>query len=311
VSKLWVQAFVVRYAGAMTPADMLPTIDGARADGVEAIIRSFGGLRRRDLLAETPTKERKLAALVVVAKVVRREVVEGRLTFGEVEYARAQQGMPAAGDYDVDGTTLVIREVGERTTCPDCAMQPGSMSCAVCGGSGDVEDPYPYPYANRARVNLGPRMLPCTACGATGTVTCASCGGSARALEVLAARVSDRGAEVDHIYGPELSLTELDELRALGAGELPAALSVNLEPRREGGAYRDAPARYALHGHDYEAAIALARGALAGLGGASEVAKQETSIHAWPYLRLTYKGGKRMALLRDAAGRHHALTPWG
>jgi len=289
---------------------MLPTITGARADGVEAIVRSFGGLRRRQLLAEKPIAEQKLAALVVVAKVVRRELVEGPLTLGELEYGRAQQAMPAIADYGMDAMTLVIREVGERRACPDCAMQPGSMSCSVCGGSGVVEDPVPY--MNRARVNMGPRMLSCTACGATGTITCASCGGTARAVEVLAARVSDHGAELDHIYGPELSLTELDELRALcGGAELPAALSVNLEPRRDGGAYRDAPVRYALHGHDYEAAIPLARGALAGLGGAGKVEKEETSIHAWPYLRLSYKGGKRLALLRDAAGRHHALTPWG
>jgi len=282
--------------------DLLPSLEGARAQHLVARVPAYWGLLWPDLVQKRPVAEQRLAALLLDAHVMRRVVRPLRALMSQRALETAARAMPEVpAQDDVETLTTVVREVGPLGQCPNCAMEPGLETCSICGGTGTVEV--------SSTLHSGPNALRCMGCAGRGSVPCSTCRGTGRAATVDALSVADHGVGLSHLYAPELSLAALDHFRAVvRAQPPPKVLEVGLEARLDGAAYRSAPVPFSFHGHDYAAGMKLVRGALAGLGGEGEVLRSRRALHAWPYLQLSYPGGRKLVLLRDATGRHHAIV---
>lgn len=292
-------------AASPTLDSLLPELATARAEGLRAQVSTLFGLRRVDLLRREPDEVDRLAALRMEARVLRRVITPERRYMRRRTAEEHPREVPQPAAFE-DALVTVVRAVGDEGPCPDCRAQ-GVVPCVGCGGTGKVDLPYRGRSGLRT-IELGPPEGPCPSCDGSGATDCPTCERARVSAPVDALRVADRAAAVEHLYAPALSLTELERFDGIVcAGPAPDALSVGLEPRREGVTYRDAPVGFTIRGFDYSAAIPLAQGAAAGLGGEGEVVRSERSLTAWPFLLLRF-GERRLVLLRDAAGRHHAIV---
>ena len=240
-----------------------------------------------------PSAVRRLAAMVVVARVVRRESREEET---EVSIARASYMLkempPAPREYLEQSYLVRLRgDSAAGRPCTACDVRKrGSTICHRCGGTGWLHPD-----------------TPCTACDA-GFILCAMCDGTGEIISAEVRYVNDVPIWYRDTFVPEafryvpsmFSVPTL--LRALLAEvDPPMALAVPLMGKMQGSAYRDAKRSDAdpvFHGHRFEDAIEAARRSLRGLmKPKTEIVLHDVRSFAWPFLWLEYGAGREK---RDA-----------
>jgi hypothetical protein len=255
--------------------------------------------REPDVLALTPVASSKLAAIVLVRRVlVRRswrEDVEVPKTAAE---ALPVEPPAVADDWAPREHTYRVG-VPEPMRCTHCAIRPGFGPCAVCVGTG-------------WRPSLGddPGMVRCD-CD-RGFVRCTRCGGSATSYRVTLEHASDKTIFDRQTFVPSLVGTLTNDVRQkIDAADVPEALRFELAPTLVQSAYRGAmsAAQPTFEGYDfldaYPRAIATLRASQAIAGDL----RREDAAYAWPFLCLRYEVEGRfldVAVVPDKDGRWSA-----
>jgi hypothetical protein len=235
-----------------------------------------------------PSAVRRLAAMVVLARVVRRETREEET---EVSIARASymlNAMPPAPREYLEQSYLV-RLRGDSAAgrpCTSCDIRrKGYTICHLCGGTAQLHPD-----------------TPCTSCD-EGFILCATCDGTGEVISAEVRYVNDVPLWYRDTFVPEafryvpsmFSVPTL--LRALLADvDPPMALAVPLMGKMQGSAYRDAKRSEVdpvFHGHRFEDAIEAARRSLRGMvKPKTEVVLHEVRSFAWPFLWVEYGTGR-------------------
>lgn len=245
-------------------APYLPTLDRARAAGLT-------------LQAGKPEEVRRLAALVVLGKILRRERWEEEAELGGDIYASLKSGDPPAPNTFVEQSFQRIAEVLETHPCKGCFLKPGHSVCRICKGSGW----------------LPPFWQSCSCAG--GYVQCTTCQGSLTSHRVRLRYLQDRAVEICSVYVPSM-ITHVPALFSFeGAFERqidarsgpPEVLRCHdLSPRTRETAYRgggkEVPPDF--HGYDFGDTIDKALAGLAALGRRGTVILYEIRAYAWPLL---------------------------
>lgn len=264
-------------------APFLPTLEMAREGTVP--LDPEGSFELPD---GEPSAVRRLAALVVLARVVRRETREEET---EVSINRASYMLkempPAPQDYIEKGYLVRLRgDSAAGKVCTGCDIRRrGYTICHLCGGTSWLSP------AER-----------CTACD-QGFILCATCDGTGEIIDVAVRYVNDVPLWFRDTFVPEafryvpamFSFPTL--LRALLADvSPPMALAVPLSGKVQGSAYRDARRSEAdpvFHGHRFEDALETARRSLRSLvKPKTEIVLHDVRSFAWPFLWLEYGVGK-------------------
>jgi hypothetical protein len=262
----------------------LPTLAGAREGCVP--LDPEGSF---ELPEGEPSAVRRLAAMVVSARVVRRETRDEET---EVSIARASYMLkempPAPREYLEQSYLIRLRgDSAAGRPCTGCDIRRrGSTICHCCGGTGRRLDP----------------PAPCTACD-EGFILCAMCDGTGEIISAEVRYVNDVPIWYRDTFIPEafrylpsmFSVPTL--LRALLAEvDPPMALAVPLMGKMQGSAYRDAKRSEAdpvFHGHRFEDAIEAARRSLRGLmKPKTEIVLHDVRSFAWPFLWVEYGTGR-------------------
>lgn len=174
----------------------LPTIERARAPGLE--LRVDRGIlhRERSLLEEEPVETERWLALIVRAKVVSRDCWSRESDVSAARLATLLRERPAVRD-DFTGQIFVVLEelrTPEAQPCSHCSTTPGRALCGVCGGEGRI-----FEQRGRDRVSV-----PCGGCQGEGSLVCSSCDGSAWAHRVMLEHGEDSVHALDHVFLPPL-----------------------------------------------------------------------------------------------------------
>jgi hypothetical protein len=277
-------------SGGATP--FLPTLDRARSEGYVPL-GSDG--REVALLQGEPLIHRRLAALVVRARVVRREVREDQVEMSLERAAALRRDMPPLPKVFASQSYVVRlrRENGEGRACTSCDLRrAGYTACHLCGGSGAL-----------------PPERRCPACF-NGFIVCAGCDGSRVTLAVDLRRVDDVDLALRDTFVPDAfryvpGLFNVPRFlrELLEPVDPPMALAFPLVSRPQGSAYRDAVRRepeVVFHGHRFEDALETARlGLRAMMKPKTEAVLFDVRSFAWPFLwvELASDGTKQEAVL--------------
>jgi hypothetical protein len=264
----------------------LPTLERARSEGYVPLDLDRGEV---DLLPGEPTVQRRLAALVVRARVVRREVRDDLTEMSPRRAAALLGEMPVAPTNFTSQSYLVRlqAEGGPGLACTSCDVRRvGYNACHRCGGSGWL------------RVDQR-----CSAC-LDGFILCASCDGSLVTVAVELRHVDDVALSLQDVFVPEAfryvpGLFAVPRLlrELLEFADPPMALAFPLVARPQGSAYRDTVRREeaepVFHGHRFEDAMDTARRALrAMLKPKTEAVLVDVRSFAWPFLWLELGQGR-------------------
>ncbi|WP_155797964.1 hypothetical protein [Sorangium cellulosum] len=252
-------------------ARYLPTLGRARAEGLA-------------LPPGDPAEERRVAALVVLASIVRREGWAEVVDLSPEAAQQLERGEPPLPDaFDA----RVHRRLAEDL---------GSRPCSACLGAA-----------------MG--LAEARAAG-TAPARCASCEGGGRIRRVRLRHVHDRLIEVRELYAPpEMSFVpalfpfEGTLKRSLGAADPPEPLRcLDLRPRAVQTAYRGGGDRVVepeFYKHRFAGTIDIAAAALAALATGGRVVAQAVRAYAWPLLWLRYGPGdpaRDVVVFPDLAG---------
>jgi hypothetical protein len=292
--------------------DFVPRLEAARAAGLTLAARVWWRLGLEvDLMEREPIEARRLAAIIVSGRVLRRRRLAYRREVPASEAARAPEAIPPpVVDLGVESQQTVITDAlsGVRR-CTQCLN--GRVSCVVCLGRGYVE-------VARSSYEVG-ALRACSACGRGGTQECPHCAGTAETVEVRCVDLIDEVVHLAYPYVPTMSFALEEKVRGALEQELdverpvPDCLFVDLEPQRAGGPYRATKRDPEFRGFSYADALAKARAALAGTRGEEPIA-EELTIHARPILWLRYAawGTRReVALFYDLEGNLRAMVADG
>ncbi len=235
-----------------------------------------------------PTAQRRLAAIVIFARVIRRE---SREEDTEMSLARASYllpEMPAAPRDFVEQSYLVRAGGGyEEGPCTGCDVRrPGFTSCHNCGGSAWISG----------------QGMRCQACD-NGFILCATCDGIQRTVQVRVRYVNDVHVVLHDVFVPEAFryLPALFAFPVLLRDLLeqvvpPIELASPLFAQARSSAYRDAVRKDpepVFHGHRFEDALGAARTALQSLAKPkSEIVLHDVRSYAWPFLWLEHRAGE-------------------
>lgn len=261
----------------------LPTLEQARAGCLP--LDPDGSF---ELPEGEPSAIRRLAAMVVIARVVRRETREEDT---ETSISRASYMLkempPAPRDYVEQSYLVRLRgDSAAGRPCTACDVRrPGYTICHRCGGTRQILP-----------------MESCTACD-EGFILCATCDGTAEIINVEVRYVNDVPLFYRDTFVPEAfryipSMFSVPTLiRALLAGvDPPMALAVPLMGKVQGTAYRDAKRGEVdpvFHGHRFEDAIEAARRSLRGMvKPKTEIVLHDVRSFAWPFLWLEFGEGR-------------------
>jgi hypothetical protein len=294
-----------------TADDFVPSLEQARRAGLALPARMWWRLGSEvDLMDREPVDTRKLAAIVVRGRVLRRRQLAQRTEIPARDAVRVPEPMPPVPDGYVGGTATAVTEVlGAKGRCSHCLR--GMLDCVVCGGRGKVEV--------SQTTNQGGVLRTCGACGGGGTKTCRHCEGTAETVVVRCVDVIDEVLTLAYPYVPAMSFALEEKVTSALEAELaegmatPECLLVDLEAQQTGGPYRQAVREPEFHGFSYADALAQARTAIAAVRGEQPI-HEESEIHARPILWLRYEawGSKReVALFYDLAGRLNAMVADG
>ncbi|WP_437289371.1 hypothetical protein [Sorangium sp. So ce406] len=246
----------------MDPSDpvarYLPTLGRARAEGLT-------------LPPGDPAEERRVAALVVLASIVRREAWAQVVDLSPEAAQQLERGAPPLPD--------AFQARDHRRLAEDLGPRP----CTACLGAGTA------PAAS----------TPADAAPAR----CASCKGGGRMRRTRLLHVHDRLIEVRELYAPpEMSFVpalfsfEGTLKRSLGAADPPEPLRcLDLRPRAVRTAYRGGGDRVVepeFYSHRFAGTIEIAAAALAALAAGRRVVAQAVRAYAWPLLWLRYGPGE-------------------
>ncbi|WP_438043056.1 hypothetical protein [Sorangium sp. So ce128] len=238
----------------MDPSDpvapYLPTLGRARAEGLA-------------LPTGAPVEERRVAALVVLAFLVRREgwtEVVDLSPKDALQIATDEPPLPDALEFEARAHRRLAEHLGPRP-------------CTACAGA------------------------------SASPVVCASCMGEGHLRRVRIRHVQDRPFEVRELYAPrEMSFVPalfafVSALkRALGDADFPEALRcLDLRPRAVRTAYRGGGDRMVepdFHGHQFAGTIESAVATLDAFAAGGRIVAQEVRAYAWPLLWLRYGPGE-------------------
>ncbi|MEO7331426.1 MAG: hypothetical protein ABI193_22815 [Minicystis sp.] len=235
-----------------------------------------------------PTAQRRLAAIVIFARVIRRE---SREEDTEMSLARASYllpDMPPAPRDFVEQSYLVRAGGGyEERACTGCDVRrPGFTTCHGCGGSAWLEAP----------------GMRCPSCDG-GFILCSTCDGIQRTVAVKLRFVNDVHVVLHDVFIPEAFryLPALFSFPPLLRDLLeqvvpPLELASPLFAQTKSSAYRDAVRKDpdpVFHGHRFEDALTAARTALQSLvKPKSEIVLHDVRSYAWPFLWLEHGKGE-------------------
>jgi hypothetical protein len=265
--------------GSVEASSFLPLLERARSEGYEPLDPDKGGAV---LLPGEPLVQRRLAALVVRARIVRRESRD-ELTEMSPRRAAAMLGEIPPAPTVFASQSYVVRlqaEGGPGVACTSCDLRRlGYNACHLCGGSGAI--------------NVTQR---CTSC-LDGFTLCASCDGTLATIAVEVRHIDDVELTLRDVFVPEAfryvpALFEVGRLLRdlLEDADPPMSLAFPLVSRPQGSAYRDAVQREAepvFHGHRFEDAMDTARRSLrAMLKPKTEAVLFDVRSFAWPFLWL-------------------------
>ncbi|AGP38752.1 hypothetical protein [Sorangium cellulosum] len=245
-------------------APFLPTVARARDEGLA-------------LPPGAPADERRVAALVVLASIVRREGWTEVVDLSPAAAAQLEPGDPPRPlSFEPRAYRRLVEDLG-LAPCTGCAGASGRARCPRCGG--------------RAR----PYACSCRA----GTVRCPSCMGAGRVRRVRIRHLQDRPLEMRELYAPP-EMTFVPSLfsfesaleRRLGAAAPPEPLRCHdLRPRAMSTAYRGGSDRTVepdFHGHRFAGTIERAVSGLTALAAGGRLVAQAVRAYAWPLLWLRY-----------------------
>lgn len=245
-------------------ARYLPTVERARAEGLA-------------LPPGAPEEERRVAALVVLASIVRREGWTEVVDLSPEAAEQLEPGDPPRPlSFEPRAHRRLAEDLGLRP-CTGCAGASGRARCPLCGGE------------------PGRRACSCSA----GHVRCPSCMGAGRVRRVRVRHLEDRPLEVRELYAPP-EMTFVPALfsfegaleRRLGATEPPEPLRCHdLRPRARSTAYRGGGDRVVepdFHGHRFAGTIERAVSGLTALAAGGRLVAQAVRAYAWPLLWLRY-----------------------
>lgn len=259
----------------------LPSVERAKAAGLEIRV-DRGVLRReRSLLEETPAEERRMLAIVVRGRVLHRNSWQRSEELTPRRLATLPRTRPPVGeDFTAQRFAFVVRVQTPERSCPHCSSTPGRAICTACHGQGLF-----FVSSDRPPDRCDP-------CNGSGFGPCGSCEGSARTHAVLMEYGEDQVAAVWQTFTPELP-AEVDHALRVHFDAWPTfpdALAHDLESPASGGApYRSnadaAPRRWGfslLDARDARAMLARVR---------RESACHAVQAFTVPILVLVYGGG--------------------
>lgn len=275
-----------QHAGSVEASSFLPTLERARSDGYVPLDPDGGGAA---LLPGEPIVQRRLAALVVRARVVRREVRDELTEMSPRRAAALLAEMPLAPAEFASQSYLVRlqAEGGPGLACTSCDIRRvGYNACHRCGGSGQL-------HIDRR----------CGSCH-DGFILCASCEGALVTLAVEVRHVDDVNIVLRDVFVPEafryvpgLFAVPRHLRDLLEDANPPMALAFPVVARPQGSGYRDAVRREEVepvfHGHRFEDAMDTARRSLrAMLKPKTEAVLHDVRTFAWPFLWLELGQGR-------------------
>jgi hypothetical protein len=234
-----------------------------------------------------PSAARRLAAIVLFARVIRRESREEdtEMSLSRASYLLGE--MPAAPKDFVEQSYLVRARGGyEERACTHCdPRKPGFTPCHNCGAALSIAG------------GMG-----CVAC-VGGFIPCATCDGIQRTVQVRVRYVNDVHVVLHDVFIPQAFryMPPLFPVAALLRDLLenvvpPIELACPLFAQAKSSAYRDAVRKEpdpVFHGHRFEDALEAARGSLHSLvKPKSEIVLHDVRSYAWPFLWLEHGSGE-------------------
>jgi hypothetical protein len=268
----------------------LPTLDRARAAGLS-------------LPPGEPEAQHRVAALVVIGTILRRESWDEEMELGGQIFASLQMGDPPVPQMFIEQSFQRLVKVIETHPCRMCNVHPGHSACRICGGSGQIDF-----------------FTQCSCRG--GFVLCRTCLGSKISNQVRIRYLHDRSISLREVYVPsafthvpalfsfERALEKIVDIRV----DPPECLRCHdLSPRTAGatayrGGGRETPPDF--RGHDFTDTIDKALKSLAALGKGGAVILYEIRAYAWPVLWLHYQAHDVAIFTgRDGALHAHAGAP--
>ncbi|WP_438027693.1 hypothetical protein [Sorangium sp. So ce233] len=245
----------------MDPSDpvtrYLPTLGRARAEGLA-------------LPPGDPAEERRVAALVVLASIVRREGWAEVVDLSPEDAQQLERGEPPLPD--------AFEARVHRRLAEDLGLRP----CTACLGAGAAS-------ADVLAAGAAPARC--------------ACEGGGRVRRVRVRHLHDRLLEVRELYAPP-EMTFVPALfsfegtlkRSLGAADPPEPLRcLDLRPRAVRTAYRGGGDRVVepeFYSHRFAGTIEIAAAALAALATGGRVVAQAVRAYTWPLLWLRYGPGE-------------------
>ena len=258
-------------------SSFLPTLERARSEGYVPLDPEGDEVA---LLPGEPVVQRRLAALVVRARVVRREVRDDHTEMSPGRAAGLLGEIPPAPLVFASRSYVVRLQVdgGPGVACTHCDVRHfGSIACPSYGGDGLIV-----------------LDLACPKCS-DGFIACVDCDGSGATVKVELRHIDDVELALRDVFIPKAfryipALFTVPRLLRdlLEDADPPMALAFPLVSRPQGSAYRDAVRREpepAFHGHRFEDAMDTARRSLrAMLKPKTEAVLVDVRSFAWPFL---------------------------
>lgn len=263
-------------------ARYVPSLEALQAAACALEVQTWRHPFGIDLLRVEPTERRKLAAVVVTARLQRRSTTEIETEVPVTRAAQIPETLPERPDDWSDREVDVIAErlaarSGPCSFCPP--TQRGFHLCGACGGLGSVTP--------------DDSTVACVGCGGSGRVACANCDGSGVSVRVRLQTIRDVSCELRYAYVPALPFTIEERLCQLlqPTADPPECLRFDMAPRRAGSAYRDVlEVDPVFEGHEFGDALARARTAIQRLADGDPILRQDVRAYAWPLLLLRWQG---------------------
>lgn len=259
----------------------VPTIERARAS-----LFDVGPVGTSPELLQHSVEERRFAAILIVARVLRREAWEEPIEMSERRAATMGTEIPEVpASYVEQSAILRVSPALELRDCSMCDVRkPGFTACATCGGSG--------------RDSL--EGAPCPGCGGERFIVCSVCEGAKRTVRIRVRHVSDRDVSLRDLFLPKAIAfargmfgfeSTLSGAIAAEATPPPEELRFDLFATETSSAYRGVQRRVdpTFRGFAFEDALERARTALRGMAGKGTVVRYEFAAYAFPLLWLREK----------------------
>lgn len=262
----------------------MPTLARARTEGLK-------------LPEDAPLEERKIAALIVHATILRRKTWSEEKVLPTSQLPKLPEGEPPPPEDLTPRTSVRLSGVTPLTTCAVCVATPGRRACRVCNGTGTLA--------------FSMRACSCV----SGYVKCPSCDGSVMTNRVRLSYFVDEPAWMREAYLPSELLHDTSlfgfESRLEKAIELEGDIVEclrchDLSETTQGTAYRGGSKKKGpdFRGYDFDDSVDKALAALRALGAGMQVVRYAIRAYAWPVLWLRYRSEPSVAVF---AGRDGSL----